>query len=121
MFLNGKYTGGGMVANPFACINDGLVDIIWADHPDYESLMGIAQLLDQAKKGAGSQAYSGKCRYMRGRKIKMTFKGRPMAASTSHIKVWERLGKASSKSPKKSTGEEDEGVEEDEEEEVEVG
>ena len=77
IFLNGKYTGGGMVANPFACINDGLVDITWADHPDYQSLLGIADLLTQAKKGQGTQAYNGKSRYMRGRKIKMTFNGRP--------------------------------------------
>lgn len=77
MFANGKYTGGGMVSNPYAVMNDGLVDITWADHPDYESLLGVAGLLDEAKKGQGTQAYSGKSRYMRGRKIKLTFKGRP--------------------------------------------
>ena len=74
---NGKTTGAGMYLNPFACVNDGLVDIAWTDHPDYESLMGIAGLLDEAKKGGGTQAYNGKTRYMRGRKIKMTFNGRP--------------------------------------------
>jgi len=29
MLFNGKYTGGGMVVDPFACMNDGLVDVTW--------------------------------------------------------------------------------------------
>lgn len=75
--MNGKYTGAGMAFCPFACINDGLLDICWTDHPDYQTLMGVAGLLTEAKKGVGTQAYNGKSRYMRGRKVKMTFKGRP--------------------------------------------
>ena len=27
MFFNGKYCGGGMITDPMACINDGLVDM----------------------------------------------------------------------------------------------
>lgn len=26
---NGKYASGGMVSNPFACVNDGLIDVTW--------------------------------------------------------------------------------------------
>jgi diacylglycerol kinase family enzyme len=81
MFFNGKYTGGGSVGNPFACMNDGLIDMTWTDHPDMASLMGVAGMLDQAKKGQGIQAYDGKSKYMRGRKIKMTFNGRPSDAT----------------------------------------
>jgi diacylglycerol kinase family enzyme len=29
MLFNGKFTGGGMIIDPFACMNDGLVDITW--------------------------------------------------------------------------------------------
>ena len=29
MLFNGKFTGGGMIVDPFACMNDGLVDITW--------------------------------------------------------------------------------------------
>jgi hypothetical protein len=29
MLFNGKFTGGGMIVHPFACMNDGLVDITW--------------------------------------------------------------------------------------------
>ena len=33
MINNGKYTNGGMIINPFAAINDGLVDITWISDP----------------------------------------------------------------------------------------
>ena len=29
MLFNGKYTGGGMIVDPFAVMNDGLLDITW--------------------------------------------------------------------------------------------
>lgn len=29
MLFNGKFSGGGMIIDPFACMNDGLVDITW--------------------------------------------------------------------------------------------
>ena len=73
---NGKYTGGGMVINPFACMNDGLIDITWIDDPALQSLLGVAAMLDEAKSGAGIQAYRGTSVYMRGRKIKVSFKNR---------------------------------------------
>lgn len=33
MINNGKYTNGGMIINPFAAINDGLIDITWISDP----------------------------------------------------------------------------------------
>ena len=76
MFTNGKYTGGGMVINPFSCMNDGLVNVTWMSDPRMQSLMGVAGILDQAKEQHGIQAYAGTSVYMRGRKIKLTYKGR---------------------------------------------
>lgn len=32
---NGKYSNGGMIMNPFAVINDGLIDICWISDPDW--------------------------------------------------------------------------------------
>lgn len=51
MFTNGKYTGAGMVINPFSCMNDGLVDVTWINDPRVMKLMGVATMLDEAKKG----------------------------------------------------------------------
>ena len=59
MFTNGKYTGAGMVVNPFSCMNDGLVDVTWVNDPRVMKLIGIATMLDEAKKGQGTQAYKG--------------------------------------------------------------
>ena len=33
MLMNGKTTGAGMVVNPFACMNDGLIDVTWIHDP----------------------------------------------------------------------------------------
>lgn len=30
---NGKYKGGGMILNPFSCMNDGLIDVTWITDP----------------------------------------------------------------------------------------
>ena len=76
MFTNGKYTGAGLVVNPFSCMNDGLVDITWMSDPKLQKLMGVANILGEAKKGQGTQAYRGTSVYMRGRKIKVTFLSR---------------------------------------------
>ena len=73
MVCNGKYTGGGMVINPFAALNDGLCDVTWISDPRNNSLMGVAGMLGDAKKHGGSQAYKGMNTYMRGKKIKVVF------------------------------------------------
>lgn len=33
MTQNGKFTGGGMVIHPYACMNDGMADITWISDP----------------------------------------------------------------------------------------
>ena len=76
MFTNGKYTGAGMVINPFSCMNDGLLDVTWINDPRLQKLTGVAGMLGEAKKGQGTQAYGGNNVYMRGRKVKVTFKDR---------------------------------------------
>lgn len=35
MINNGKYANGGMIMNPFASINDGLIDITWISDPNW--------------------------------------------------------------------------------------
>ena len=76
MVCNGKFTGGGMVINPFATINDGLCDVTWISDPAINNLMGVAGMLGDAKKHGGTQAYKGQNTYMRGRKIKVDYRGR---------------------------------------------
>ena len=66
MVCNGKYTGGGMVINPFAAMNDGLIDVTWISDPAINNLMGVAGMLGDAKKSGGSQAYKGQNTYKRG-------------------------------------------------------
>jgi hypothetical protein len=51
MLGNGKYTGGGMIINPYACINDGMVDLTWISDPAVNNLGGVASVLDKAKNG----------------------------------------------------------------------
>ena len=35
MISNGKYANGGMLINPFAALNDGLIDITWINDPSW--------------------------------------------------------------------------------------
>ena len=81
MVTNGKFGGGGMVINPFACINDGLCDIAFISDPSINSLLGVAGMLNQAKKQGGAHAYMGQTTFMRGKKIRVVFKGRPGATA----------------------------------------
>ena len=39
---NGRYTGGGIIVDPYACMNDGLVDICWIHDENIMSLFGVA-------------------------------------------------------------------------------
>lgn len=77
MVFNGKNTGAGMIVNPFATMNDGLIDVCWISDPKVNSLTGVAGMLGDAKKHAGIQAYKNQMTYMRGRKIKVVYRGRP--------------------------------------------
>ena len=70
MISNGKYANGGMLINPFAAINDGLVDITWIHDPSWQGSMGVTGVMSDARKG-GRQAYRGHSQYLRGRKIRI--------------------------------------------------
>ena len=48
MIFNGKFTGGGMIVDPFACMNDGLMDIVVLKDPKVQNLTGVADMLDKA-------------------------------------------------------------------------
>jgi diacylglycerol kinase family enzyme len=76
MVGNGKFTGGGIVINPFAVMNDGLLDVTWISDPAINNLFGVAGMLGDAKKHGGTQAYKGQNTYMRGREVKVVFRGR---------------------------------------------
>ena len=70
MVNNGKYCNGGMIMNPFATINDGLLDITWIDAPDYQSTLSVSGIMSRARQG-GIQAYEGHSQYVRGRKVRI--------------------------------------------------
>ena len=68
---NGKYANGGMILNPFAAMNDGLIDITWISDPSYSGTFGVTGIFSDARAGAGIQAYRGHSQYVRGRKIRI--------------------------------------------------
>ena len=53
MMFNGKFTGGGIIFDPFALMNDGLLDMAWICDPKVNSMKGIAGILGDAKKRGG--------------------------------------------------------------------
>ena len=53
MAFNGKYTGGGMIVNPFGCMNDGLLDMTWVHDEKAMGLLGVADILGKAKSKGG--------------------------------------------------------------------
>lgn len=75
MLMNGKYTGGGMIVDPFACMNDGLIDILIVTDENEMKFKRIVKIMDEAKKKGGIHAY-GNHTFLRGKKIEVTYKGR---------------------------------------------
>ena len=73
MVNNGKFSQSGII-NPFAAVNDGLIDVSWVHDPAWMGAFGVSGIFDEAKSKAGTQVYKGHSKYMRGRKIKVTFK-----------------------------------------------
>ena len=73
--MNGKYTGGGMIVDPFACMNDGLIDILIVTDENEMKFKRIVKVMDEAKKKGGIHAY-GNHTFLRGKKIEITYKGR---------------------------------------------
>jgi len=75
MIHNGKYTGGGMVVDPFAILNDGMLNVSCATNKKNFKMMKLDDTMKKAKKG-GLHAYEeNNCSFFRGRKMKVTFKG----------------------------------------------
>ena len=62
-----------MIVDPFACMNDDLVDIIWIHDESKQGLIGVADILGKAKSNGGTQVYDRTSTYMRGRVIMMNF------------------------------------------------
>ena len=48
---NGRYSNGGYAINPFACINDGLLDISWIRDEAWTGMLGVNRVYKDAKKG----------------------------------------------------------------------
>ena len=53
MINNGKFSQGGMI-NPFAAVNDGLLDISWIQDPKWMGVFGVSGILNEAKSKAGT-------------------------------------------------------------------
>lgn len=71
MVNNGKFASGGMIMNPFAAINDGLIDITWIDDPAWQGTFSVSGVMSDARGRGGIQAYKGHSQYVRGRKIRI--------------------------------------------------
>ena len=74
MLFNGKYTGGGMIVDPFACMNDGLLDIVWIHDTNIMGLLGVADMLEKAKTKGATHVYDKTCTFTRAKKVKITLK-----------------------------------------------
>ena len=75
MLFNGKNTGAGMILNPFAVMNDGLLDATWLHDENKMGVLGIADLLDKAAKKGGVQTYENVVTHVRGKQIRIEFTG----------------------------------------------
>lgn len=71
MVNNGKFANGGMIMNPFASVNDGLMDITWISDPSWQGTMGVTDIMSQARGKGGIQAYQDHSTYKRARKIRI--------------------------------------------------
>jgi hypothetical protein len=67
MVFNGKNTGAAMIVDPFATLNDGLLDATWVSESRVNSLSGISDMLGKAKKKGGIHIYDRTSTYVRGR------------------------------------------------------
>ena len=51
MINNGKYSNGGLLINPFATVNDGLIDLTWVRDPAYFGMFGFKEIMNEAREG----------------------------------------------------------------------
>ena len=49
MISNGKYANGGMLINPFAALNDGLIDVTWINDPSWQGSLGVTGIMSDAR------------------------------------------------------------------------
>lgn len=75
IFANGKHNGGGMICDPFACMNDGLMDAFYVSEPKVQNLKGVADMLDKASKKGAIHIYDKTCTFIRCKKMVLNFKG----------------------------------------------
>jgi len=72
---NGKFTGGGLIVDPYACMNDGMVDICWIHDERIMGLFGVAAMLDKAKTKGASHVYDNQATFTRGKNLRIAFNG----------------------------------------------
>jgi len=60
-----------MIINPFAAINDGLIDITWISDPAWQGASGVTGVMSDARARGGIQAYKKHSTYLRGKKIRI--------------------------------------------------
>ena len=85
MLFNGKYTAGGLIGDPFACINDGLVDLMIVHDEKFMKFFSIVDMLDKAKKLGGIHAYEN-ITFLRGKKIEIKYLGRRSKKKKEYVK-----------------------------------
>ena len=79
---NGKYINGGAMFNPYSVINDGLIDIAWVHDPAYAGYWGLSGLMKKASSYGGTHTFDGNCSFLRGRSIKLEYRGKKHAHET---------------------------------------
>jgi diacylglycerol kinase family enzyme len=75
MAFNGKLGGGGMIINPYAVMNDGLLDFALVS--EKMGAVALTKLLDKATKQGGIHAYDTKLHMLRGKKFRLVNKNPP--------------------------------------------
>jgi len=75
MLFNNKSTGAGMILNPFPVMNDGMIDVSWIHAEDKQGVLGIADILDKAKKEGGIHTYENVFTHIRGTSVRIEFTG----------------------------------------------
>lgn len=76
-----------MIMNPFAALNDGLIDITWIEDPAYQGTFGVTGVLSDASGNEGIQAYKGHSKYVRGRKIRIDLPQPQAAEGTTELEI----------------------------------
>lgn len=83
---NGKYINGGAMFNPYSVINDGLIDITWVHDPAYSGYWGLSGLMKKASAQGGTHSFDGNCSFLRGKSIKLEYKGKRHGSETDDKK-----------------------------------